>query len=184
MALTIRKDPASLAFGVATAFNAFMRKFVESETSFPHYDITSTPSGSFDAPVSTALGVVNSSTADLSAVILMAEEMRSVMLKHFADALAHKAADTTDAALLALGTVPTATDQTSVNLLLNALATAYAAHRVSTSYHLGVDATNVVTALSATDLASSKTLAADIRTQIIAHILFGWTTPSLNLVQD
>ena len=184
MALTVRRNPTSLAFGVATAFNAFMRQFVAAETSYPHYDITSRPSGAYDAPASSPLSIVNSSTADLAAVILMAEEMRLVMLAHFADVLAHKVSDTVDIALIAVATVPAATDQGTVNTLLNALSTAYTAHIGSTSYHLGADATNVISAPAATDLASSKVLAADIRTQIIAHVIFAWPTPSLNLIQD
>ena len=169
MALTVRRLPNALTFALASAFNSFIRKFVELETTFAHYDVTSDAGGDYQTPTSTTLGVVASSTATLGAVIIMAEEMRTVLLRHFTDAVAHGESDATNEALITVATVPTATTQGTVNTLLNALSTAFTAHESETDVHPHDDATNLITAPAATNLATSQTLAADIRTQIIAR---------------
>lgn len=188
MALFVRKNPASLAFATAIAFNEFKQQFVTAETTYPHFDITSVPSGSYDAPADSALSVVNSSTAALTNVQTMAEEIRTVLLKHFADVLAHKAVDSVDTTAIAVATiallVPGTSSQGDTNTLLNALKLALNTHGASATYHPTVDGTNVIVAADASDLATSKVLAAAIRTAVNAHILFAWPTPSLNLVQD
>ena len=62
-----------------------------------------------------------------------------------------------------------ATDQATVNTLLNEIKTDYNAHRVSTTFHDVADTTNVVAAADATDLATSITLANEIKTDYNAH---------------
>lgn len=182
MALTIRNLTGALAVGVAVAFNAFKRKFVELETTFPHFDITSTPSGSESAPDSDPLQVTLSSTADLAAVIAMAEEERDVWLAHMRDEHAHTEADDTNIATLVA--IATATDQTTVNTLLNAIKAVQLAHLADTTLHAGgrEDETNVITAADASNLGTSQTLVADAKAQINAHITFGWASPSINIV--
>jgi len=182
MALTVRKNMPALAFGVETAFNQFVRSYVDLNTTYSHYDISSTPGGNYTAPTSTALSVANTGTADLAAVIVMAEAARRVLLVHFADAVAHKISDAVNIALITVATVPTATDQGTANTLLNALSTAFTAHEALTTVHSHADSTNAITAVTATTLANSKLLAADIRVQTNAHILLAWPSPSIYLV--
>jgi len=182
MAITIRKIPGALMFGVALALNAFVRAFVDNETTLAHYDITSTAGGDYTAPTSSPLQVVSSSTADLAHVITMAEEIRAVLVVHLSDAIAHKVADTTNLALITLTAVPTATDQATVNTLLNAISTALTAHDSQSGVHAHNDGTNLITAPAATNLATSKALAADARAQTNAHITTAWPSPFLNLV--
>lgn len=187
MSLTVRKSPAALAIATAQAFNAFVRAYIVAETTFPHYDITSTPGGDFQNPTSTALAVANTGTADLPAVIVMAERARVVLLTHFADAVAHTEADADNAALISYDTIPALTStssQADTDTLVNALATALTAHEADTDVHPTADGTNAITAPSATNLATSKVRVADVRVQTNAHILLGWPSPSLTLIPD
>ncbi len=187
MALLVRKLPVSLAFGLAKAFNLYVRAEVDNKTTYPHYDITSTYGGDYQTPSSTALSVVNSSTLTLTAVQTMAEEIRSVMLVHLADVIAHKASDSADLSDISYDTlaelVPGTSSQSDTNDLLNALKLAFNTHGASTVFHSHADSTNVIAAADATDLASSKVLAAAARTAVNAHILFAWPSPSLAIVE-
>lgn len=64
-----------------------------------------------------------------------------------------------------------ATDQTSVNTLLNEIKADYNTHRASTTYHRAADTTNAVTSADATNLASSLTLANEIKADLNAHFI-------------
>ncbi len=72
--------------------------------------------------------------------------------------------------------------QGAVDTLLEALAASETAHFAQSGVHATDDSTNALTSSAATDLASSKLRAADIKTVTNAHILFGPTSPSLNVV--
>ena len=76
----------------------------------------------------------------------------------------HKVSDTTNTIAAAA-----ASDQSSVNTLLNEIKADYNLHRASTTYHKAADSTNVVTSADASDLASSLTLANEIKTDLNAH---------------
>lgn len=76
----------------------------------------------------------------------------------------HKVKDTTN-------TVPSSSvDATSYQARLNAIATAYEAHRTSTTYHQNGDTVNVVTSGSAVDLATARTRAKELKKLINAHM--------------
>ncbi len=170
---------------LAIAHNAFVRKFVDVETTFPHYEVTGITTGDFSAPVMTALQITSSGTTTLAAVKTMANEARVVLLAHFADANGHIAADTVNAALIdldALDELVTASTQDETDTFVNALITAYEAHRILTTKHSHADSTNLITATSAVDLASSKLAVADAKAMTNAHINLSWTTPSIELV--
>jgi len=62
-----------------------------------------------------------------------------------------------------------ATDQATLNTLLNEIKADYNAHRVSTTFHSNADNTNAVTSADATDLNSSITLANEIKADYNAH---------------
>ena len=62
-----------------------------------------------------------------------------------------------------------ATDQATLNTLLNEIKADYNAHRVSTTFHSNADNTNAVTSADATDLATSITLANEIKADYNAH---------------
>ena len=62
-----------------------------------------------------------------------------------------------------------ATDQATLNTLLNEIKADYNAHRVSTAYHSAADTTNVVDAADASNEATSVTLANQIKAKYNAH---------------
>ena len=76
----------------------------------------------------------------------------------------HLANDTTNVV-----TSANATDQATLNTLLNEIKADYNAHRVSTTFHSVADNTNAVTSADATDLATSLTLANEIKADYNAH---------------
>lgn len=167
------------------AHNAFLRKFVDTETTFPHYEVTGITTGDFSAPVTTALLIASSGTTTLAAVKTMANEARTVLVAHLGDTNAHIAADTVNAALIAVtlyADLTTTSTQDETDTFVNALVTAYEAHRILTTKHSHADTTNLITATSAIDLASSKLAVADVKAQVNAHINLSWSTPSIELV--
>ncbi len=170
---------------LAIAHNAFLREFVDTETTYPHYEVTGITTGDFSAPVMTALLVTASSTATLADVKIMANECRTVLLAQFNDTNAHIAADAVNAALIATTLYADLDDdstQGDTDTFINALMTAYEAHRILTTKHSHADTTNLITATSSVDLASSKLAIADVKAMANAHNNLSWTTPSIELV--
>ena len=82
----------------------------------------------------------------------------------FTTPLVHKANDTTNTV-----TSADASDQATLNTLLNEIKGDYNAHRVSTTFHDAADNTNVVDAADASDLATSQTLANQIKAKYNTH---------------
>lgn len=64
-----------------------------------------------------------------------------------------------------------ASDQTSVNTLLNEIKSDYNTHRASTTYHRAADSTNAVSSSDASNLATSLTLANEIKADFNAHLI-------------
>lgn len=178
MALTVRRIDTVVAFALAAAFNLFKREVAESLSTLPHCDITSKPlSGDYMAPTATPDIVLNDDAVDLTGVKLIANEAKAVYNRHIADAVAHKAADTSNAVSTAA-----ATDQTTANTLLNAIKTKLNLHLTQSGVHFTNDGTNTISASNASDLATSVTLANAVKAALNAHIQFGFTSPSLNIV--
>lgn len=158
----------------SVALIAFIRQYVDNDTTLAHYEKSGTTIGDYTQPSISALQLSYATPpADLAAVKAAANAARAILYAHFTDANAHKASDTTNAALISTTTLAelvTADSQGTTNTFLNALETAYAAHRTQANIHSHNDTTNLITAADATDLASSKTLATDVKTQTNAHI--------------
>lgn len=76
----------------------------------------------------------------------------------------HKENDTTNSV-----TSPNASDQGTLNTLLNEIKADYNAHRVSTTFHNAADSVNVVDAAAASNLATSLTLANQIKAGVNSH---------------
>lgn len=173
------------SYAMVAALNALIRKIVDSDATYPHYDVTGVPAGSYRSPSATALQVVATSTVDLAHVKTMANECRQVLYAHMTDSNAHKVADATNAALITIVALPdlvTADTQGTTDTYLTTLTAAYEAHRTQSGVHSHNDTTNLITATGAVDLASSKLLVADDKAQINAHINLSWSTPSVELV--
>lgn len=78
--------------------------------------------------------------------------------------LVHKEKDTTNVV-----TSANASDQSTLEDLLNEIKADYNAHRISTTFHNAADTTNVVTSADATNLATALTLANEIKLDFNAH---------------
>ncbi|MEA3281674.1 MAG: hypothetical protein U9Q68_03805 [Euryarchaeota archaeon] len=78
--------------------------------------------------------------------------------------IVHDVNDTTNSI-----TSANASDQTTLNTLLNEIKSDYNAHVASTTFHDSADSTNTVTSADASDLATSMTLANEIKTDYNAH---------------
>jgi hypothetical protein len=182
MALKIRKVPDAIVFALVAVYNLFKRELCSSISSYPHCDITSTTSGDYTAPTSSALLPSSASATTLPTTITRAENIRTVLLVHFLDAIAHVAADAVAYAAITTTTVPLATDQATVNAALNAMKAAWNTNLASTATHFTADSTYTVATADATDLASSEALANALYTAVRGHIQFGFTTPSIQLV--
>lgn len=183
--MKVQDSGEARSFGLAIALNALIRKLVDAETTYPHYEVTGVTSGDFRAPSVAALQVVSTSTADLAHVKLMANECRNVLYAHLIDSNAHKLVDSVNAALVSIAALPdlvTADTQGTVDTYLTTMTAAYEAHRTQSGVHSHDDSTNLITASGAVDLASSKLLVADDKAKINAHINLSWPTPSIELV--
>lgn len=78
--------------------------------------------------------------------------------------IVHIANDTTNVV-----TSAAATDQTTLNTLLNEIKADYNAHRVDTTFHTNADTTNAVTSADASNEATSVTLSNEIKADYNAH---------------
>ena len=175
MALTTRKLNGPMIVALIASYDLFRREFTKDFTTYPHVDITSTTSNDWQNPIATPRLCTAPLATDLATAIVRGNDAKLILNVHLVDATAHKATDT------AIATAD-ATDQATLNTLLNAIKTKLNAHGGSTTYHYTADGTNTVTSPDATDLASSVTLVNELYTDINAHIQFALTSPSIALV--
>lgn len=183
MAMQVRKTTDAVAFALVSAFNLAWRWFVTNKTTYPHADKTSTTSGSYMAPTTSALTVTAADASNLATGITLAEAVRTWMLVHLLDGGAstngyggaHKAADSTNYALItytASAKLTSTSSQSDLNTLLNLLKAKANAHVSRAGVHFTNDGTNSVVAADATDLASSETLATALKAWCNAHGAF------------
>lgn len=128
--------------------------------------------------------VSDNATDEPTLVTLTQELLRSYAL-HVADGIGHVNPDTANV----VATDPTSiVDTETANDALNALYTAYEAHRVLESGgvegegHIGADSTNAASSASATDLGTGCTRANNLRTKMVAHMAEGPLTPSWRVI--
>jgi len=190
MPVTIRKIAPAVAFAMPVGLRALLVGVTDHLSTVAHYDVTSTPvspapdHGSPVADVALAVSPTGSQ-ATLALVIAQAEATRTVLLKHFADALAHKVADATNAASISYTTIPLISStgtQAQVNALNIANAAAVTAHESQAGVHSHTDSTNVTTAVASTSLSTSQAQATDTVTQVNAHILNALCAATVNVV--
>ncbi len=177
MAIDARHSDSSVFTALVKAHNDSWRAYTEVETTFPHADITSQTTGDWRYPVDAPLQVTAATATNLATVILSANNSRQVTIMHFADALAHRNADTTNAL-----TAPVATDQTTANTLLNQIKAKCNLHVSQATTHWTDDATNSITAPNATDLGTSQTLADAIKVFLNAHVIFAGETKLVKVI--
>jgi hypothetical protein len=89
----------------------------------------------------------------------------------------HMAADATDVSMAAV-----ASDQGTVNTLLNDIKTQFNAHLLLATTHPVTDTTNTIVAANATTLGTSVTLANACKTALNAHFAMAMNTPAVTVV--
>ncbi len=141
MSIQIRNtDPAVLG-PIAAQINA-LRTTVAVAGSKYHADVTTrgATTGDFSAPVAGAAALCATTDATNTGTgCALANVLAALLLAHFADALAHKVADTTNDGALATAADLTATDDTTMIALVAAIQTAWNAHDGSTVFHYTAD---------------------------------------------
>ncbi len=183
MGITVRNDGGRLGLANAVVHNLKLRDDTETDSTYPHADVTSTTGGGFASPTPSALHVTATNATTLPTGITLAENIRSVMLIHFADAGsalnawggAHKAADTVNAALISYDEIPeltAASSQDDLDDLLNAEKAAWNAHMSQSGVHFITDSVTTIGASDASNLGESETLANELKTDVNTHIDF------------
>lgn len=179
MALHVRKTPNAVMYAVAESLNATRRALTQDTTTYPHCDVTSLQSGDYTTPASSAHQVTATDASSLATLRTLCRDLYVVGAAHFADAVAHVAADTdndwgtkpaTDAALSALQT------------WLNARKVDLNAHFLQSGVHFTNDTTRLITSADATDQSSSDTLANEIKADLNAHITAALAGSSIKLI--
>lgn len=90
-------------------------------------------------------------------------------VEQLAAATLHYDTDATVAATL--DAIPVASNEATLVTLSNGLKTAWNAHAAATTVHAAADATNVVSAATATDTASANTLINELKDDFNAHVI-------------
>jgi hypothetical protein len=163
MSFKTRRLDADAVYALVAAHNKGQEEAV---ASFFHADVTSiTDRNDYRAPTVTPLAVTAAAPTDLATRVALANDIKSVILIHLADSLAH------DTALSAVLATADATDEATAITLANAEKAAINTHYTEANVHFTNDATNTIAAVDATDTASLDTLLNELKPDINAHIL-------------
>ena len=179
MAINIRKDGSLFLEGVVTAYNTLVDAGLSTEI---HLDKTSKQNGTAFVPSSTPL-LITGATTNAYTCNALAIEIKGVFSFHIADTSAHLVIDGVNVNFdgYAVGN-PLTTSVTNSIALANAIKDCYIRHMVQTSVHLNNDAVNTMAAPECTDLNSLKTLLADLKAKINAHIASAGLTQRYRLI--
>lgn len=136
----------------------------------------------FHADTIPATAIATADASDLATCVTLANAIKAFYNLHAASACS---ATTGQGAHIAVGTAnatAAATDLTTVQALANGLKTTYEAHRVLTTLHATADATNTISAATATDLATSITMLNELKLDINAHVAAALASNALRVV--
>jgi hypothetical protein len=183
MAIKVKSGTDAMLYGLAAAHNTNWRDHVKENTSFPHADVTSSGDSGpdFRNPTTTALAGSAAAATSLALTITSANQSLKIAQLHFADALAHKAADTTNGTTLAVSALASTATQGATNTRLNLIKAACNLHVSQLGVHFTNDGTNTIATADASDLATSEALADAIQSFLTAHIAFAGTTQLLDV---
>lgn len=162
MAYRVRNTAETLARAAVAANNL---RQTEAVASFFHADTTQKTTGHWMAPVVTDDLVTAANGTDDATNSVLANEIKAVVNRHFADDYAH------DSALSAQITTADGTDAATNSTLANAIKAAYNTHASAASVHFNNDGTNTVTNADATNQATASTLLNEIKGDVNAHIV-------------
>lgn len=162
MAYKTRKTPDVMVNALVAAHNLRQE---ESVASFFHADTTQKTSGHYQNMTVADDVIASANGTDDATNIVLVNEMKAVVNRHFADTLAHDT-DTTAAV-----TEADATDEATAATLATAIKDQYTVHITDANVHFNNDATNTVTNADATDTATTSVLANEMKADINAHIV-------------
>jgi hypothetical protein len=161
MALKIRKGSNRVERALVNELNRLRDLSVGANF---HASATAAGAPTGDPPVVTTLQVTAANASDLATSLTLVNNIRSVLVEHFADTFAHNTA--LSGAIAALP----ATDLASAITLANEEKADYNTHRTAASVHFTNDATNATAAADASDQSTLNTLLNELKTDINAHI--------------
>lgn len=162
MAVTARKTNDALIHALVEAHNLRQE---ESVASFFHADTTQTTANDYLAPTPTDDLVASADGTDDATNIVLVNEMKLVVNRHFADTQAH------DSAVSAAVATADATDEATAFALANALKSAYNTHLAASNVHFTNDTTNDVTNADGTDTATTSVVINEMKDDVNAHIV-------------
>lgn len=162
MAFLTRKLPDSMVNALVAAVNL---RQTEAVASFFHADTTQKTTGHYTNPVVTDDLVTAANGTNAATNIVLANDMKAVVNRHFADDYAHNTAVSAQIA------TADATDDATSWALANALKAAYGVHLSAANVHFTNDATNTVAAADATDAATATTLLNEMKGDVNAHVV-------------
>lgn len=124
-----------------------------------------------DAADSTnTIGAANCSSTDLDSIIALANDLKEEFNDHLDEAGVHFVNDVAN--VIAAADAALSTALTGGGALPTAIRSSYETHRASTTYHESADGTNTITASAVATVANLIALAAELRTDIDAHLAF------------
>lgn len=162
MAFTTRKATDAIAAALVAAHNL---RQTEAVASFFHADTTQKTTGDYLNPVVADDLVTAANGTNAATNIVLANDIKAVVNRHFADTYAH------DTDVTAQITTADATDDATSWALANSIKADYTVHITDANVHFNNDGTNTVTNADATNAATASTLLNEIKGDVNAHIV-------------
>lgn len=172
--MDVRKTPDCIALALVAANN--QRQQDNISTTYFHLRKLTTTGTDYQAPTETLTQITSANASSQSTRVALANEIKSVLNKHFVDDIAH------NSAVSAVIATVDATDDASAFTLANACKAAYNTHRSASNVHFNNDSTNATSAADASDATSGNTLLNELKTDINAHVANAPPGMYLNLV--
>lgn len=165
--LSIRKIFPAMVLALVQEYNAQRATIAVSGSKY-HKAVTSNPTtGEIGAPTSTPLLITSPDATTTATGKALANELLAKLQVHLLDPLAHKAADTVNAAALAL--IAAATDASTEIAAATAIQTAWNSHDGDTTFHYTADTTDDGTTI--TIESSAWTSLNAVKAALNAHVI-------------
>lgn len=162
--MIVRNNPDSLAYAFVAANNQRMTDAISTNYHLDRTLAALTTGDDYKNPTITRLSVTLAAATDAATQLALANHLKTVINRHFADDVAHNSA--TSAAI----STATATDAATARTLANAIKAAYNTHLSASNVHYNNDSTNTIAAADSTDAATLQTLVNELRTDFNLHV--------------
>jgi hypothetical protein len=164
--LTIRRLNDTIIHALVQEYNK-LRATTTILGTFFHKDVSSGPtSGAYTAPTATQLQITSPDAVDTPTGVALANELKTKVLQHLNDAIAHKVADTALATTLAA--VAAAVDDASTQTLASAIQTAWNSHNHGMTCHYTADTNDDATVIN--NAATARTSLTAVKAALNTHI--------------